>query len=258
MATCPSGHDSADDEFCDVCGREIDGPAPEVSAAPAASAASAATAHVPAPDLPPVGAACAACDAPLAGRFCEVCGHDSLAAPPPREVRPPADAPAEPAAPGPAPAEPTSPGPVPAGGPPAPAAAAVAWTATVSADRAYFDTVMSADGPDAGGITFPPFCPDRHFPLRGKQISIGRHSRSRGIDPDIDLTGPPEDPGVSHLHALLIAAEDGTWSIVDLDSSNGVTVNDDPRPLRPNTPHPLAEGDRVYLGAWTRITLRTT
>jgi len=84
---------------------------------------------------------------------------------------------------------------------------------------------------------------------------IGRQSRSRGIDPDIDLTGPPEDPGVSHLHALLLAQDDGTWSVVDLDSANGTTVNDEPDPMAPNTPRPLTEGDRVYLGAWTRITL---
>ncbi len=94
--------------------------------------------------------------------------------------------------------------------------------------------------------------------MQGKQISIGRQSRRRGIDPDIDLTGPPEDPGVSHLHALLIAQDDGSWAIVDLDSANGLSVNDEPQPLRPNVPRALADGDRVYLGAWTRITLRTT
>jgi pSer/pThr/pTyr-binding forkhead associated (FHA) protein len=117
---------------------------------------------------------------------------------------------------------------------------------------------MAVDGPDAGGIKFPPFCPDRHFPLQGKQVSIGRQSRTRGISPDIDLLGPPEDPGVSHLHALLLAQPDGSWAIVDLDSANGTLVNDEPNPLSPNTPRPLADGDRVYVGAWTRITLRRT
>ena len=32
------------------------------------------------PELPPAGATCQACGAALAGRFCEACGHDSLAA----------------------------------------------------------------------------------------------------------------------------------------------------------------------------------
>jgi len=233
MPTCPAGHDSADDEFCDVCGRAMDGPAPSsVSTAPAPPPAASA-------DVPPAGATCQACGAALAGRFCEACGHDSLTAPP--------------AAPAAAPRPPVV-EPVPQVRLPAP----TAWTATVSADRAYFDTVMAAEGPDASGITFPRFCPDRHFPLQGKQVSIGRQSRSRGINPDIDLTGPPEDPGVSHLHALLVAAEDGSWSIVDLDSANGISVNSEARPLRPNTPRPLVDGDRVYLGAWTCITLRTT
>lgn len=61
---------------------------------------------------------------------------------------------------------------------------------------------------------------------------------------------------MSHLHALLLAQADGSWSIVDLDSANGTLVNDEPNPLRPNMPRPLADGDRVYIGAWTRITLR--
>jgi len=225
MATCPQGHTSADDEFCDVCGREIGGAA--VTTAPDAPA----TAE---PGLPAAGATCQVCGADLAGRFCEACGHDSLAAVP--------VAPVEPAPPVPADRMPE----------------ATTWTATVTADRGYYDSVMAVDGPDAAGIAFPQYCPDRHFPLQGKQVSIGRQSRSRGIHPDIDLIGPPEDPGVSHLHAVLVARPDDGWSIVDLDSANGTVVNDERNPLRPNAPRPLAEGDRVYIGAWTRITLRRT
>lgn len=231
-STCPGGHASADPEYCDVCGRAMDGPAP----APAV-ASSAVTTPLPVPqDTPAPDTPCVSCGAPLSGRFCEQCGHDSLAEPPAIPV--PASAPE--------PVWPSEPEP------------AAVWTVTVSADRAYFDSVIDADGPDAGGITFPPFCPERNFPLRGEQISIGRQSRRRGIDPDIDLTGPPEDPGVSHLHALLVAQDDGSWAVVDLDSSNGVSVNDEVTPLRPNTPRALADGDRVYLGAWTRLTLRAT
>lgn len=238
MPTCPQGHDSADEEYCDVCGRSMDGPTPASGAVPPADTVQAPPATAVS-DVPPPGATCAACGTALAGRFCEACGHDSLAALP--TVAPEVE-------------------PVPAV-PPVPAIRmpeAARWTATVTADRAYYDSVMAVDGPDAGGITFPPFCPDRHFPLQGQQISIGRQSRSRGIRPDIDLIGPPEDPGVSHLHALLIAQPDGSWSVVDLDSANGTVVNDEQPPLRPNTPRPLADGDSVYLGAWTRITLRRT
>ena len=71
---------------------------------------------------------------------------------------------------------------------------AVGTTVVVSADRAYFEVVRAAGGPDAGILVFPDYCPERRFPLRGSQLLIGRRSRSRGLNPEIDLTGPPEDP----------------------------------------------------------------
>jgi hypothetical protein len=137
---------------------------------------------------------------------------------------------------------------------PAPVAAVVSWHVTVAADRAYFDRVVAAGGPDAGAMAFPEFCPPRRFELHGRQVSIGRRSRSRGIFPGIDLLGPPEDPGVSHHHAVLVASGDG-WSVVDLGSTNGTTVNGADEPLPANRPHPLEPGDRVHVGAWTTITL---
>jgi hypothetical protein len=219
MPTCPNGHNSADDEYCDVCGLAM---AP--SSVPASSADRPDVAEVA-----PATSTCPACGAALDGRFCESCGHDSLTAPP--------------ASVGSAPDVDPAPKPK-------------SWTATVTADRAYFNQVMAIGGPDAGGIEFPAFCPDRYFPLRGKQITIGRHSASRGINPDIDLTGPPADPGVSHMHAMLLLDADGGLSVVDLGSSNGTTVNDTQVALRANTPRPLASGDKVHVGAWTTITVR--
>jgi pSer/pThr/pTyr-binding forkhead associated (FHA) protein len=126
----------------------------------------------------------------------------------------------------------------------------------VSADRKYYESVKADGGPDADSIMFPPYCPDRHFPLRGDQVSIGRRSATRGILPDIDLTGPPEDPGVSRLHALLVANADGTWAVVDINSANGTFLNYRKDNLKPNTPRPLVDGDRIHLGAWTTITLQ--
>ncbi|MCS7479588.1 FHA domain-containing protein [Umezawaea endophytica] len=207
MPTCPAGHDTTTDDYCDVCGAPL---ATDTSPGePAAVAAPVAT------------RICAACGTPQVGRFCEECGHDSL----------------DTAAPAP------------------PAATPRAWHAVVTADRAYFDRVVAAGGPDSAAVEFPLYCPERRFVLHDDRISIGRRSRSRGIFPDIDLIGPPEDLGVSASHAMLVRTG-GTWAVVDLDSTNGTTVNDTDRALPPHDPHPLTDGDRVHLGAWTTLTIR--
>ena len=125
----------------------------------------------------------------------------------------------------------------------------------IGADRAYFDAVIGMGGEDAGGLTFPPFVAERRFPLTGRQLLIGRASRSRGVHPEIDLGNPPEDPGVSHTHALLVARPYG-WAVVDLGSANGTYVNDpESEPIPDNTPVPVAAGDRVFVGAWTCLSV---
>jgi hypothetical protein len=143
------------------------------------------------------------------------------------------------------------------GGAPAAAeqAAAPIWTAVVTADRDYFDSVVAAGGPDAASIEFPGYCPERRFTLAGAELRIGRRSASRGLDPEIDLTGPPTDPGVSHLHAVLIAQPDGTWSVLDPGSSNGTQVNG--TDVVTGVPVSLHDGDRVSVGAWTVLTIHS-
>jgi pSer/pThr/pTyr-binding forkhead associated (FHA) protein len=113
--------------------------------------------------------------------------------------------------------------------------------------------VIAAGGPDAASIEFPGYCPERTFRLSGKEVRIGRRSVSRGLEPEIDLTGPPLDPGVSHLHAVLIAQPDGTWSVLDPGSSNGTQVNGDD--IESGVPVALHDGDRVCVGAWTVLTI---
>ncbi|MCW2915024.1 MAG: domain containing protein [Actinomycetia bacterium] len=125
------------------------------------------------------------------------------------------------------------------------------WTAEVIADRAYFETLAAENGTT---VPFPPYCPLRHIPLTGDRIQIGRRSTSRGLTPEIDLCGPPCDPGVSHLHAVLVARADG-WDLIDPGSTNGVTLNDDPGPVEANRPVHLHDGDCIHLGVWTTITL---
>ena len=220
MATCPKGHTSVATDYCDECGAAM-------SPTPAAPA-TASTVEAP-PDPAVTGEPCPECQTPRDGRFCEVCGHDFLAAPSPN----PAST-VEPAA--------------------IPPAKILAWRVVATADRAYYDRMQAQAEPDAEPVAFPPFCPERRFELSGQQVLVGRRSRSRGIEPGVDLTGPPEDAGVSHSHALFVATADG-WSIVDLDSANGTYVNDADQQIPANQPVPLKAGDRVHVGAWTTLTL---
>jgi pSer/pThr/pTyr-binding forkhead associated (FHA) protein len=60
---------------------------------------------------------------------------------------------------------------------------------------------------------------------------------------------------VSHTHASLVPNDDGGWALVDHGSTNGTFLNDNPDAVPANRPIPLSAGDRVYVGAWTCITL---
>ena len=138
-------------------------------------------------------------------------------------------------------------------GPLRPPTAAETWTAVVAADRAYYDSVRAVSDQDAASISFPAHVPERRFRLSGTEIRIGRRSVSRRIEPEIDLTGPPTDPGVSRLHAVLVAGPDQSWSVVDPGSPNGIMVNG--KDVPPGETVPLRDGDRIHLGAWTVITI---
>jgi serine/threonine protein kinase len=136
---------------------------------------------------------------------------------------------------------------------PSPPAAPGTWTAVVAADRTYYESVQAVSDQDAASIVFPAFVPERRFRLSGAEVRIGRRSVSRHIEPEIDLTGPPTDPGVSRLHAVLIAGPDRNWSVVDAGSPNGIVVNG--KDVPPSEAVPLRDGDRIHLGAWTVITI---
>ncbi len=269
MAVCPDGHDLATGDFCDVCGLRITAPGPGASAAagpppvpgyqPGAGYAppSGWTPSVsPRPGAPARAEACPRCGTLRIGRFCEACGFNFAAA----SGR---HAGLGSASPG-----PVSPGPAcraPSAGPravaPAPAAGAGAmetfpyplatWIVVVGADRAYYDQVQAVTGPEGAVVEFPAFCADRSFQLVGSQMRIGRRSVTRGLAPEIDLTGPPADPGISRLHAVLVAAPDGNWAVLDPGSANGTLVNGTDITIGEHVP--LHDGDRINLGAWTAI-----
>ncbi len=127
------------------------------------------------------------------------------------------------------------------------------WTAVVGADRAYYEQVQAATGPEGSAVSFPSYYAERRFQLVGNQMRIGRRSVSRGLAPEIDLTGPPADPGISRLHAVLIATPDGNWAVLDPGSANGTLVNGSEIGVGDQVP--LHDGDRINLGAWTAITV---
>jgi len=252
MVLCPSGHDSTTTDFCDVCGAPLD------------EASSPVAPKVP---VAPPAELCPVCGAGRTGRFCEACGHDFAGAvrPPvqpaqPSPVQPsplqsPPDQPS-PARPSPAQPSPARPPvqPVQPAQPSVNRPSASGWLAVVAADPDYYRMVIAAGAPDAASIALPAYCPERRFVLAGQQVRVGRRSASRGLHPEIDLSGPPEDPGVSHLHAVLLA-QPGGWAVLDPGSTNGTTLNDDPEPIPTNVAVSLADGDRIHVGAWTTITV---
>ncbi len=216
--TCPNGHASADADYCDTCGARIGGTA---AFTPPPLPATVSAPPAPPPVAAPAGAEiCPNCGTPRTAnwRFCEDCGYDHTT------------------------------GKVPTLSATPPPTAGV-WTATVGPDRTYFD----ANAID--GVEFPQNVATRTVTLPAPQARIGRKSRSKGTDPEVDLSAEPLDPGVSHSHALLTLNIDGVWLLSDLGSTNGTYLNDEPKPLTAGQTRTLTDGDRVHVGAWTTITL---
>lgn len=262
MSTCPAGHQSSADDYCDVCGLPIPAgggtpPTPADTPPPPGPADTPAT---PAPaDSGPSVSECPNCHAtnPANALFCEACGYDFTTGTMPRPVTPSSldlDAPAE------APAG--SDDPVTAERPvvatdvaPEPPASIApplqeAWVAEVWIDPDWYAEQDSSDPLPSAGVPAV-------VPLKATSILVGRASRSRNIHPDIDLG---TDSGISRRHCQL-TTDGKRWWVEDLGSSNGTYVGATGAPL-PEQPVPpgekreLGPDDRVYLGAWTRIVIR--
>jgi hypothetical protein len=229
---CPNGHQSNDTEWCDTCGAPIGGSPDAAPASPAASVVGASPPAAAAPNAGPV-TSCPNCGLPNAADnlFCEQCGYDFTTgqAPPQPDV---VQAPVEPA-----PALESS----------------VKWVVVVEVDREWFGLKGSlADQP----------CPPASsstVALTQHTALIGRSSQSRDIHPEIALDG---DTGVSRRHAQLVRTGDDL-ALLDLSSTNGTYVvpvgsapTEDTDAVEPGLSTPLHDGDRVYLGAWSRLTVR--
>lgn len=235
--TCPSGHASAAEDYCDVCGLPI-GEQPSVVEPVATSPdPSEVDQPVDAATSDQSGDTCPNCQAvnPANALFCEACGYDFTTGSLPRPVTPP---------------------PVPTGAVPTDAAAPVApaiasgWVAEVWIDPDWYADQQSADPMPSPGLPAV-------VPLTSQSLLVGRASASRGIHPDIDLSS---DSGISRRHCQL-TTDGARWWVEDLGSSNGTFVADAVGPL-PSVP--LVQGqrreldgdDRIYLGAWTRLVIR--
>jgi hypothetical protein len=262
-ATCPAGHLSAAEDYCDVCGMPIEA----TSAAPGGTAVPAAAAPTGGPvrgstDAPLAGQACPNCSAPNApdALFCEACGYDFTTGSMPRPLTPPDPSPAvTTAAGGEAPAAATA-----ASAPPEPAGPAAgttgstdgqpeggfSWVAELWIDPFWYKAQESPDPLPSAGLPVV-------RPLRGRSLLVGRTSQSRNIHPEVDCQ---TDSGVSRRQSQLTT--DGTrWWVEDLDSANGTFVGpasgalpSDPIPV--GVRHELSQDDRIYIGAWTRLVVR--
>ncbi|GIG41076.1 FHA domain-containing protein [Cellulomonas phragmiteti] len=261
---CPDGHASASTDYCDVCG------APIGSSAAGGASTGPSTAAVPTPST------CPHCGSPAAqaALFCENCGYDfttgatPVAAPraasldlgsgvaplpvpstDPHDPSPdPLEAPAAVAAP--VPGAPSTAGADTTGPLAPPPPGADAWVAELWVDPDWYAAQQAEDPMPSVGLPVL-------IPLRERSVLVGRPSASRNIRPQVDAGA---DSGVSRRHCQL-NTDGHRWWVEDLQSSNGTFVArvgealpDDPIPAGQR--HELQDGDRLYLGSWTRLVVR--
>jgi hypothetical protein len=119
------------------------------------------------------------------------------------------------------------------------------WELLIEADRAYHARF------DVAGAPFPEGCGATSVGLDGEELRIGRREGAEAPQ----ITGAADDPALSRRHAVLRRAAGGGYTIEDLGSTNGTEVNG--RALAAGEVVALGDGDRVCIGAWTAMTIRS-
>jgi hypothetical protein len=133
-------------------------------------------------------------------------------------------------------------GELPAAPPTPPAPPPHHWAIAVAVDPSLREA--SSPDPPAGFATVT-------LELKPGLSLIGRRSQARAIYPEIDLT---HDTAVSHRHALIQIDSAGAASLRDIGAANGTRLNG--RQIEPLKDHPLAPGDEITLGHWSRLSLK--
>jgi hypothetical protein len=221
---CPKGHTSTDADYCSECGARIG--APGIAAQLASAAAAPVSASIAADD-----GVCPDCGIPRFGkaRFCEVCRYDFQSG---SGSKTSAAAPAATVAA-------VNPPIIPAPDTPL----AVKLSVVVITDP----TLVTEPDPDN---PCPVGAPERVFPLDLAENLLGRRSVSKDSHPEI----PVNDPSVSRRHLKFLRQPDGSFQVVDLSSANGLNFNG--KTLEPGVQTPIAPGDEITIGMWTRIVIR--
>jgi cytochrome c5 len=218
-ATCPAGHESTTTDYCDTCG------APIAAAGPAEAAAPSEPSRAPAPSPAPDPAAPApAAEPAAAAATCPGCGESVVG----RFCE-------------------SCGYDVESGTPAAPAPV----TLVLGTDRAHWDRMVGSGEP-----AFPAVAPTLNLELTGDKLVLGRVRGGASADVDLALTGAAADPAVSH-HQCVFERDGAAWTVRDADSANGTWINDATEPLAAGATHTLADGDRILIGAWTCLTVRT-
>ena len=258
--TCPHGHASGSSDYCDTCGAPMgqsttpdvsspsrSGSAPLTPATGAAGAAKTASARSGSPSAVSATVTTQACPSCAMANtadalFCEACGYDFTTGtmPRPAALMNSLDL-------GAAGAEATGPDPLSLSTAPA---MEVEWVAEVWVDPDWYAEQESDEPCPSPGLPMV-------VPLRYQSLLIGRRSQSRNIHPAIEVAS---DVGVSRRQAQL-TTDGQRWWVEDLQSSNGTYVGAASGPLPtdalpPGQHRELAQDDRIYLGAWTRIVVR--
>ncbi|MFF3113455.1 FHA domain-containing protein [Kitasatospora sp. NPDC057904] len=126
----------------------------------------------------------------------------------------------------------------------------------VHADHEYYRRNLALYGAEYPIPDFPTDRAVRRIPIAGKgRLWIGRSLAGRHrVPPEIDLA---LDPGVSHRHGLLQQQDDGSLVLIAQATANGTFMNGACDEVELGRPIELQDGDRIHLGVWTTITVRT-